>query len=418
MDIEQDIVIVGAGISGLTASLALHSYGLRSLVLESSECLRTTGYALTLWPNAWRALDAVGVGDHLRQHSVPFRGIQVGSVDTGFPTGELAFEQNKYGKHECRRVRRKGLLEALEKELPQGTIWYSSKVVSIEESGHSKLVQLADGCVIRTRVVIGCDGVNSVVAKWLGLPTPISAGRSSIRGFAEYPAGHFFKPNFYIYFGGGVRFGFVPCDDKSISWFCNFNLSNATWHQNMSEEPVKLKAFVLSKIVNIPREVSDIVQRTEVGSISCAELKMRLPWDILLRDIAKSSICVAGDALHPMTPDLGQGGCSALEDGVILARCIGESFLKIPRKDVGDGKEDVDPKVVAFKKGVENYAKERRWRSFSLIAAAYAIGFVQASENKFICFLREKFLSMLTVAAVLKMADFDCGNLDIYPQFS
>ena len=56
------------------------------------------------------------------------------------------------GKHECRRVRRKGLLEALEKELPQGTIWYSSKVVSIEESGHSKLVQLADGCVIRTRV--------------------------------------------------------------------------------------------------------------------------------------------------------------------------------------------------------------------------------------------------------------------------
>ncbi|KAL3505429.1 hypothetical protein ACH5RR_035270 [Cinchona calisaya] len=413
MQIDEDIVIVGAGISGLTTSLGLHRYGLRSLVLESSESLRTTGFALTLWTNAWRALDAVGIADHLRQHYPLLRGFQVASVDTGLKTGEIILEENKYGKYEARCIRRKELLETLEKELPQGTIRYSSKVVSIEESGQLKLVHLADGCIIRTKVLIGCDGVNSVVAKWLGLQKPITVGRSAIRGIVEYPAAHGFDPKVYIYFGGGVRFGFVPCDDKSIYWFCTFNSSTDTWNENTLENPIKLKEFVLNKTANISKEVSDIVERTEVKSVSCAEVKVRLPWDILIRDIAKSNICVAGDALHPMTPDIGQGGCSALEDSVILARCIGESFLKTQKGDISNGKEGADMKIAEIKKGVENYAKQRRWRSFSLIATAYVVGFLQESNNKFIRFLREKFLSKYTVATMVRMADFDCGKLDI-----
>jgi len=56
------------------------------------------------------------------------------------------------GDHEVRCVRRKLLLESLEKELPDGTIRYSSKVVSIEESGYSKLVHLADDTIIKTKV--------------------------------------------------------------------------------------------------------------------------------------------------------------------------------------------------------------------------------------------------------------------------
>ncbi|XP_065638886.1 monooxygenase 2-like isoform X1 [Quercus suber] len=71
MEVDEDIVIVGAGIAGLTTSLGLHKLGIRSLVLESSDELRTAGYALTLWTNAWKALDAVGIGDSLRlQHDL------------------------------------------------------------------------------------------------------------------------------------------------------------------------------------------------------------------------------------------------------------------------------------------------------------------------------------------------------------
>ncbi|KAL0432324.1 UNVERIFIED_CONTAM: Monooxygenase 3 [Sesamum latifolium] len=202
-EIHEDIVIVGAGIAGLSTALGLHRFGIRSLVLESSDGLRITGFALTMWTNAWRALDALGIGDSLRARSLRMQG------DT----------------FESRCVRRKDLLETLGRELPQGTIRYSSRIVSIEESGRLKLLHLADGTVVRAKVLIGCDGVNSIVAKWLGLQNPVNAGRSAIRGFVEYMDGHGLEPKFHAYFGGGVRYGFIPCDQKSIYWFCTFTPS-------------------------------------------------------------------------------------------------------------------------------------------------------------------------------------------------
>ncbi|KAI9096001.1 hypothetical protein K1719_026148 [Acacia pycnantha] len=70
----EDVVIVGAGIAGLATSLGLHRLGVRSLVLESSNTLRAAGFALTIWTNAWKALDALGIGDILRQQHLQLHG--------------------------------------------------------------------------------------------------------------------------------------------------------------------------------------------------------------------------------------------------------------------------------------------------------------------------------------------------------
>uniref|UniRef100_A0A8R7UJM8 FAD-binding domain-containing protein n=1 Tax=Triticum urartu TaxID=4572 RepID=A0A8R7UJM8_TRIUA len=59
----EDIVIVGARLTGLAAALGLHGKGVRSVVLESSPVLRASGFAFATWPNAFRTLDALGVGD-------------------------------------------------------------------------------------------------------------------------------------------------------------------------------------------------------------------------------------------------------------------------------------------------------------------------------------------------------------------
>ncbi|ERM96428.1 hypothetical protein AMTR_s00001p00248080 [Amborella trichopoda] len=69
-DLQQDIVIVGAGIAGLATALGLHRQGLKSLILESHDALRTAGFALTVWTNAWKVLEALGVADTLRQQHV------------------------------------------------------------------------------------------------------------------------------------------------------------------------------------------------------------------------------------------------------------------------------------------------------------------------------------------------------------
>ena len=124
------------------------------------------------------------------------------------------------------------------------------------------------------------------------------------------------------------------------------------------------------------------------------------------------NVCVAGDALHPMTPDIAQGGCSALEDGVTLARCLGESFKKILQKEAMEGrKEDVEEEMETIYQGLEKYAKQRRWRSFSLVSTALLAGFLLESDNKLMHYLRQKFLTKYTMAAMMRMTTFDCGKL-------
>lgn len=128
------------------------------------------------------------------------------------------------GDHEVRCIRRKVLLEALQKELPSDTIRFSSKVVSIEDDsgGCFKMVHLANGSVIKAKVLIGCDGVNSVVSKWLGFKKPAFVGRSSIRGFADFKDNHGFEPKLLLFLGKGVRCGFVPCSRHTLYWFFTF----------------------------------------------------------------------------------------------------------------------------------------------------------------------------------------------------
>lgn len=75
------------------------------------------------------------------------------------------------------------------------------------------------GMVKVKQVLIGCDGVNSVVAKWLGLQKPVFSGRSAIRGNAHFKGGHGFEPKFRQFVGKGVRSGLLPCDDENVYWF-------------------------------------------------------------------------------------------------------------------------------------------------------------------------------------------------------
>ncbi|XP_047327350.1 monooxygenase 2-like [Impatiens glandulifera] len=408
--IEEEIVIIGAGIAGLSTALGLHRLGLKSLVLESSDSLRVSGFALTLWTNAWRALDALGVADSLRIKFPQIQGFELASAHASTSTPQsVAADCGLNRPYECRCVERKELLETLAKELPHGTIRFSSKLLSIHHHHQQsttgfKSLQLSDGSVINTKVLIGCDGVNSQVAKWLGLKNPVKSNRSAIRGLLQSPpdgGGHGLEPRFHVYFGGGVRFGFVPCNNNSLYWFCTFTPSSSTSSSGGKEEEfeegeaMKMKQFVLNKARNAPKEMLEVVERTGLDAISCSELKLRPPWNLLTGNIVKDNVCVAGDALHPMTPDIGQGGCSALEDSVILARCIGEAMMMKTNDD----------------KLLEKYGKERRWRSFWLISAAYMMGVIQESGGKVTSFIREKVLPGSTIGALVYMADFHCGKL-------
>nr|CAB3501981.1 unnamed protein product [Digitaria exilis] len=339
----EDIVIAGAGLAGLAVALGLHSVtcftrrrrrnlvaasirkGVRSLVLESSPFLRASGFAFTTWKNAFRALDALGIGDKIRKQH----------------------------------------LQA------------------------------------QTYVLIGCDGINSVVAKWLGLAKPSYSGRSAARGFAHYPDGHGFDPTFLQFTGNGFRAGMMPCNENDIYWFFTWTPSDND--KGVDENASKMKQFVLDKFrgsKNVPEEALAVIDKSEMSDVLAAPLRFRPPLSLITASISKGNVCVAGDALHPMTPDLGQGGCAALEDGVVLARCLGEALAG---EDAGENER--------IEAALREYARIRRWRSVELIATAYTLGIIQQSDNGIISFLRDKFLSGALAGRLLKMADYDCGTL-------
>ena len=114
-----------------------------------------------------------------------------------------------------------------------------------------------------------------------------------------------------------------------------------------------------------------------------------------------------------MTPDTGQGGCVALEDSVILGRCLAKALSDETSKESKDKDERELDEYKRIEMGLKKYAKERKWRSIELISTAYIVGFIQQSNGKIMTFLRDKILATFLSGLQLKKADFDCRKLRI-----
>ncbi|XP_043719190.1 monooxygenase 2-like isoform X2 [Telopea speciosissima] len=305
-------------------------------------------------------------------------------------------------------VHRRALLETLAGELGPGTIRFSSKLTSIrtlaidDEGSSAAILSLDDGTLIKAKVLVGCDGVHSVVARWLGLKDPVNSNRSSIRSLAVFPQGHGFKQEVHQFIDQGKRAGFVPLTDKELYWFLTYS-STFNGEETTITDPKLLQKDVMENLAkDFPAVFLEVVQHADLETLTWAPLMFRVPWDLIFGHVYKGSITVAGDAMHPMTPDLGQGGGSALEDAVVLGRHLGNSYLSSNGRIVG----------VEAAKAIEEYVKERRWRAASLITGSYLSGWVQQSgSTSFMNFFRDTIFYKFLYPRVFDGANYDCGKL-------
>ncbi|KAM0949348.1 putative FAD/NAD(P)-binding domain superfamily [Dioscorea sansibarensis] len=148
--------------------VALRCISFECLVLERAPELRATGATIMLFPKAFRALDSLSV---IHKSSAIYQPLGKGCVlSIAVGVNQELFLSARAPKFEMkmRCVYRKALLEALADELPPNTIRFSSKLASIKteilnKSSHVYALHSDDGSIIRTKVVIGCDGVYSAV---------------------------------------------------------------------------------------------------------------------------------------------------------------------------------------------------------------------------------------------------------------
>jgi 2-polyprenyl-6-methoxyphenol hydroxylase-like FAD-dependent oxidoreductase len=173
--------------------------------------------------------------------------------------------------------------------------------------------------------------------------------------------------------------------------------------ENMTGEPEQIQRQVLEKYAeNFPSIYLDVVRHADLSTITWAPLMFRHPWGIIFGNLSGGNITVAGDAMHPMTPDLGQGGGSSLEDAVVLGRHIGNSVIRNGGLIVqGD-----------MAKAIDDYVKERRWRAACLVTGSYISGWKQQGGAKWwMKFLRDGVFYKYVFGWIAGLVHYNCGNL-------
>jgi 2-polyprenyl-6-methoxyphenol hydroxylase-like FAD-dependent oxidoreductase len=365
--------------------------------------LRTTGAALNLWTNAWRALHALGIADDLRATHFRLKGSQMVSLEDEV-NKQVSYRGPGKRDHEVRCVKRGVLLETLAAGLPAGTIRYNSKVVDIfTDSSNSDFptIMLEDGTYIKAKVLIGCDGVNSIVSEWLGFHPAKFMGRSTSRGLSTYPEGHDFDPKLYINLQQGIRAGYIPINHTEVFWF--LNRKSLPQDSETAQEPKLIIQEALDLLRDFPEEYHDILKRTLQDTPTLSPLRCRCPWTVLVGRLSKGTVAIAGDAMHAMTPYIGQGGCSTLEDAVVLGRCLAEGMNGKIFNSTNEERKRIE-------EALKKYVEVRRWRVFMLMTKSYITGLLQPGSGRFAKFLREKIMTKVSGNA-LSHAEYDCGGL-------
>lgn len=395
------VVVAGGGIAGAAAALALHRTGVSVALLERTGGLRAEGSAIGTWTNAWRALDALGVGDGLREKWPALEKIKITKGD-GSLIRQWAIADCGDGRHESRLVMRADLVDALAAPLPRECICFDSRVVAAATTpGLGATVTLADGTTLPCRAVVGADGVGSAVAAGLGKGRASLryAGYAAVRGVADFGSPAAVPPTIprstisFIY-GAGARAGAIPLGDGRVYWF---TVANSAEPAPGRAPPDECRATALAHVAQfgggVP--VADLARASPDATLSRAAVADA--WPAAATRWGAGAVTLAGDAAHPMTPNLGQGGCVALEDAVVLGRCLS-------RAAPGDFEATVAA-LAAYERAQSTRARAVAIKS-AVIGAAAQIG------GPVVPRLRDAVLATLyPVSHFLDHADYDCGTL-------
>lgn len=307
---SKSIAIIGGGIGGIAAAVALHRIGVDVSVYERVDQLREVGAGMMLWPNATRVLRELGLLEQVLERSGRNTHFLV-RTSSGKILMSIAL-----GRFDVPAVcmRRTDLLSILLTALPKECLRLGYEFERLEQDSEKVRVYFKGGRVEEHDAVIGADGIRSRVRSELfGVSEAIYRGYTVWRGLARYDGGAV-PPGFNSEsWGKGMRFGILSTGHRRFTWYATANVRPDhvdAVHERKQElqrlfggwhEPIA--AFL---------EVTPENEILKNGARDCAPLRQ---W-------GKGLITLLGDAAHPCTPNLGQGGCLALEDATVLAKSV------------------------------------------------------------------------------------------------
>jgi len=315
------IAIVGAGLGGIAAALLLRQEGFDATLYEQAPGFSRLGAGIHVGPNVMKILRRIGLepameamGSHPDYwHS---RNGSDGAVIAEIPLGEYA--RRTYGAAYL-TVHRGDFHQLMVDAVPAGSLCYDKRLTRIEDRGHDVVLGFADGTTAEADIVIGADGVNSVIREhMLGTEAPRYTGWVAHR--AVFPAsalarsGHRFDPCVKWWSEDRHMMVYYVTEAQDEYYYVT-GVPQAEWDMS--------KAWVQSSQEEMREAFAGYHPMVQALIDACSDITK---WPLLERDPlplwSRGRLVMLGDACHPMKPHMAQGAAMAIEDAAMLARCL------------------------------------------------------------------------------------------------
>ena len=315
------IGIIGGGIGGVALALALQKRGITAHLFERAAAFSQIGAGVQMTPNAVKVLDALGLSTDLQ--AVGF--LPEAMVGLNWQTAATLFRTPL--KEVCSRlfgadffhVHRADLHAILTKDLDLQNVTFGVTCTSVEQQGLKATAHFSDGSHFEADLIVGADGIHSVVREALWGKTPATfTGHMCWRAlvpvkqhplpFVSPDASFWMGPNSHIvnyYVNGGASVNIVAVKES------------AEWVTESWTEPSS-KAELLAAFKGWHKDIIDLFEMTEDATTFKWGLFDRDPMD----QWSQNAVTLLGDAAHPMLPFLSQGAAMALEDAYVLAAAL------------------------------------------------------------------------------------------------
>ncbi|WP_286965318.1 MULTISPECIES: FAD-dependent urate hydroxylase HpxO [Acinetobacter] len=312
----MEITIIGAGMGGLTTGIALKKFGHKVTIYEQAEKILPVGAAISLWSNGVKCLNYLGLTEQVaklggQMDQLAYIDGLTGNTMTQFSLLPLIEEvgQRPYP------VARADLQNMLMDEFGREDIQLGKKMVELQEQEDGVLVKFADGTEIKTDLLIGADGTHSITRTYV-LGEQVSrryAGYVNWNGLVEISEKLTPADQWTTFVGQGKRVSLMPVADGKFYFFFDVPLQVGL-ENNRAEYKTLLKQYFEGWCAPV-QHLIDALDEQKTNRVEIHDIE---PF----AQFYKGRVVIVGDAAHSTTPDIGQGGCQAMEDAIYLARSL------------------------------------------------------------------------------------------------
>ncbi|MFE2027619.1 FAD-dependent monooxygenase [Streptomyces hygroscopicus] len=322
-------LIIGGGIAGTVTAMALRKAGIDAVVYEAYPTDATdAGAFLVVAANGLEALRTIDAHGPVLENSFPADRVDFIS-NTGKRLGDRPTSGSGDGGLGSVTLKRATLARVLREEaLRRGVrIEHGKRLLAVHTSPDGRIVgSFADGGRAVGDVLIGADGIHSLIRRLIdaGAPRPRYTGQHTVCGYtrdADSPP----APDAYtMIFGKQAFFGCTTAPDGEVWWFCNAPAEEMSRAELAAVTAEQWRERLLTLFAEDNTPAADLVRATGDSIVATAA------YDIVSTPTwSEEGMVIVGDAAHACAPNAAQGASMAIEDGVVLAKCLRD--LRSPR---------------------------------------------------------------------------------------